>query len=37
MSLLEVPGKYLKKIIQGRLNAFLIENNIINERQHGFR
>lgn len=37
ISLLEVPGKLYERIIQGRLNAYLTENNIIQERQHGFR
>ena len=37
ISLLETPGKLYEKIIQGRLNAYLTDNNIIKERQHGFR
>lgn len=37
ISLLEVPGKIFEKIIQARLNSFLIENNVLKERQHGFR
>ncbi len=37
ISLLEVPGKSFEKIIQARLNSFLTENNILKERQHGFR
>ena len=37
ISLLEVPGKIYDSIIQARLNTFLSENNILNERQHGFR
>ncbi len=39
ISLLEVPGKLYEyeRIIQGRLNSFLSENSIINDRQHGFR
>ncbi len=37
ISLLEVPGKIYERIIQSRLKTFLAENNIINERQHGFR
>ncbi len=37
ISLLEVPGKIFKKIIQARLNSFLTENNVLKERQHGFR
>ena len=37
ISLLEVPGKIYERIIQGRLNAFLNDNKIIKDRQHGFR
>ncbi len=37
ISLLEVPGKIFEKIIQARLNSFLNDNNVLNERQHGFR
>ncbi len=37
ITLLEVPGKIFEKIIQGRLNALLTDNNIIKERHHGFR
>lgn len=37
ISLLEVPGKIYEKIIQSRLNTFLAENEIIENRQHGFR
>lgn len=37
ISLLEVPGKMYERIILGRLNTFLAENNIIKDRQHGFR
>ncbi len=37
ISLLEVPGKILEKIILSRLNSYLTEHNIINNRQHGFR
>lgn len=37
ISLLEVPGKILKKIINKRLRDFLENNNIINGKQHGFR
>ena len=37
ISLLEVPGKIFERIIQSRLKTFLTENNILNERQHGFR
>ncbi len=35
ISLLEVPGKIFEKIILGRLNAYLVDNNIIKSRQHG--
>jgi len=37
ISLLEVPGKIFERLIQSRLNTFLTENNILKERQHGFR
>jgi len=37
ISLLEVPGKIYERLIQARLNTFLSENNILKERQHGFR
>lgn len=37
ISLLEVTGKLLEKIINNRLLDFLEHNNIINKRQHGFR
>ncbi len=37
ISLLEVPSKIFERIIQARLNTFLTENNILKERQHGFR
>ena len=37
ISLLEVPGKIYERVVQGRLNAFLNDNNIIKDRQHGFR
>lgn len=37
ISLLEVPGKILEKIINKRLREFLEHNNIINDKQHGFR
>ncbi len=33
----EVPGKLYERIILARLNTFLSENNIIKDRQHGFR
>ena len=35
--LLETAGKLNENIIQGRLNAYLTDNNIIKDRQHGFR
>ncbi len=31
------PDKIFERIIQARLNTFLSENNILKERQHGFR
>ncbi len=31
-----VPDKLFEEIIQGRLSAFLIDNNIVKDRQHGF-
>ncbi len=37
ISLLEVPGKICEKVLQGRQNAYSTDNNIIKERQHGFR
>ncbi len=37
VSLLEVPGKIFEGIIQARLTCFLTQNNILKERQHGFR
>lgn len=37
ISLLEVPGKILEKIINRRLREFLESNNILTEKQHGFR
>ncbi len=37
ISLLEVPGKIFERLIQARLNTFLSENNVLKERQHGFR
>lgn len=36
LSLLEVPGKILEKIITNRLTRFLTNNNHINPNQHGF-
>ena len=35
--LLEVPGKLYERVIIGRLNIFISQNNLIQERQHGFR
>ncbi len=32
ITLIEVPGEIFEKIIQGRLNAFLTDNDIIKER-----
>ena len=37
ISLLEVSVKLFERIIQGRLNTFIAENKIIQERQYGFR
>ena len=37
ISLLETPGKLYEKIIQTRLNAYLNDNKLIKDRQHGFR
>ncbi len=37
ISLLETPGKIFEKIILSRLNAYIIDNRIMDERQHGFR
>ena len=37
ISLLEVPGKILEKIVNKRLRDFLERNNIITDKQHGFR
>ena len=37
VSLLNVDGKLLDKILNKRLYTFLEENNLQNERQHGFR
>ncbi len=37
ISLLAVLDKIFERIIQARLNTFLSENNIVKERQHGFR
>lgn len=37
ISLLEVTGKLLEKIINNRLRTHLETNNILNDTQHGFR
>ncbi|XP_063613809.1 uncharacterized protein LOC134787049 [Penaeus indicus] len=37
ISLLEIPGKILERIITNRLNTHLEANNIHNPRQYGFR
>jgi len=37
ISLLEVPGKIFDKILNKRLTTHLSDNNIYNDRQHGFR
>ena len=37
ISLLEVHGKIFERLIQNRLNSHLQDNNIIHNRQHGFR
>ncbi len=37
MSLLEAHGKIFERFIQNRLNSFLNDNNIIHNRQHGFK
>ncbi len=37
LSLLEIHGKIFERIIKSRLNSFLTENDIIKERQYGFR
>lgn len=37
ISLLEVPAKIYEKIILQRLNFFLSDNDVIKDRQHGFR
>lgn len=37
ISLLDVQGKVLDKILNRRFTAFLEQNNILNPRQHGFR
>lgn len=37
ISLLEITAKLFEKILNTRLLKFLEENNILNDRQHGFR
>ncbi len=37
ISLLEVPGKIFEKLLLSRLDAYISDNNIIKDRQHGFR
>ncbi len=37
ISLLEVPGIICEKMLLSRLAAFLSDNSIIKDRQHGFR
>ena len=37
LSLLEVPAKILEKIISIELQQNLKDNNVLNNRQHGFR
>ena len=37
ISLLDVDGKLLDKILNRRLTTYLEENNLQNDRQHGFR
>ena len=37
ISLLEVPGKLLEKIINRRLRIYLEDNDVYNKRQYGFR
>ena len=37
ISLLPLPGKILEHIISNRLKTFLYTNNILTEKQHGFR
>ena len=36
ISLLEIPGKIVEKIIQNRLLKFLWDNNLVNPNQYGF-
>ncbi len=37
ISLLEVPGKIIERIIQVRLNTISLEHSILKEKQHGFQ
>ncbi len=37
ISLLDVPGNIFEKLLEGRLNAYITDNEIIHERQHSFR
>ena len=37
ISLLPVIGKVFEKLIYARINCFLVQHNILNERQFGFR
>ena len=37
ISLLEITAKILERILNNRLLPFLEENNLLNDRQHGFR
>ncbi|XP_042880256.1 uncharacterized protein LOC122258401 [Penaeus japonicus] len=37
ISLLEIPGKILERLINNRLQSHLENNNLLNERQYGFR
>ena len=36
ISLLEVPGKIIERVLLSRLNKFLFDNNLINSNQYGF-
>ena len=37
ITLLEIPGKILERIVNNRLQRFLEENEILNKNQYGFR
>ena len=37
ISLLEYPGKIIEKIVNRRLRMHLLDNDLYNDRQHGFR